>query len=251
MILPAIAGYMLGKHTPWYCIYTIIGVIYLAIFVLTQISEFPELTKKAASNKSQAQAQEKWGPAVYVLAIAATCYILGQLIFVSWVPQYVQQNLHMSVEEAGTMVARFWMSYMFGMWALTVVLRYVDMQKLVVVLALLAATFMYMFNTSSVAHMGYWIIALGFVSSAIYTTLITLGSQQTKVSSPKLVNFILTCGTVGTMLTFVVSAPIVKASGIHTALLTANALYGVVFLLCVALGFVTKHKENSVGATAH
>lgn len=251
MILPAIAGYMLGKHTPWYCIYTIIGVIYLAIFVLTQISEFPELTKKAASNKSQAQAQEKWGPAVYVLAIAATCYILGQLIFVSWVPQYVQQNLHMSVEEAGTMVARFWMSYMFGMWALTVVLRYVDMQKLVVVLALLAATFMYMFNTSTAAHMGYWIIALGFVSSAIYTTLITLGSQQTKVASPKLVNFILTCGTVGTMLTFVVSAPIVKASGIHTALLTANALYGVVFLLCVALGFVTKHKENSVGATAH
>ncbi len=32
-----------------------------------------------------------------------------------------------------------------------------------------------------------------------------LGSQQTKVASPKLVNFILTCGTIGTMLTFVVT----------------------------------------------
>ncbi|VDA81478.1 Protein TsgA [Klebsiella pneumoniae] len=40
-------------------------------------------------------------------------------------------------------------------------------------------------------------------SSAIYTSIITLGSQQTRVASPKLVNFILTCGTIGTMLTFV------------------------------------------------
>lgn len=38
-------------------------------------------------------------------------------------------------------------------------------------------------------------------SSAIYTSIITLGSQQTRVASPKLVNFILTCGTIGTMLT--------------------------------------------------
>ncbi len=54
---------------------------------------------------------------------------------------------------------------------------------------------------------------LGFFSSAIYTSIITLGSQQTRVASPKLVNFILTCGTIGTMLTFVVTGPIVAASG--------------------------------------
>jgi TsgA-like MFS transporter len=41
----------------------------------------------------------------------------------------------------------------------------------------------------------------GFFSSAIYTSIITLGSLQTKVASPKLVNFVLTCGTIGTMLT--------------------------------------------------
>ncbi len=63
------------------------------------------------------------------------------------------------------------------------------------------------------------IAALGFFSSAIYTTIITLGSQQTKVASPKLVNFILTCGTIGTMLTFVVTAPIVSHDGPHAALI--------------------------------
>lgn len=191
MILPAIAGYMLGKHAPWYWVYAVIGLIYVAIFVLTWISEFPQLGKQA--NSTEKTSSEKWGVGVYILAIAALCYILGQLVFISWVPQYVQKTFEMSVEEAGTMVARFWMSYMIGMWVLTLVLRFVDMHKLVLVLSLLATVFMYMFNTASeVAHLGYWIIALGFVSSAIYTTIITLASQQTKVASPKLVNFVLT-----------------------------------------------------------
>ena len=90
------------------------------------------------------------------------------------------------------------------------------------------------------------IMILGFFSSAIYTTIITLGSQQTRVSSPKLVNFILTCGTIGTMLTFVVTSPIVEHSGPHAALMTANGLYGVVFILCLLLGFVSKHRLNNI-----
>jgi TsgA-like MFS transporter len=253
MILPVVAGFMLGKHLPWFWIYAVIGLIYIAIFVLTQISVFPELGKKSNEN-DQAINNDKWGLGVYILAFAALSYILGQLIFISWVPLYVQNTFHMSVEEAGAMVGRFWMSYMIGMWILSVVLRYVDLHKLVVVLALLATLFMYMFNTTSViAHLGYWIIALGFVSSAIYTTLITLGSQQTKVASPKLVNFVLTCGTVGTMLTFVVSSPIVESAGIHAALVIADALYAFVFIACVALGFCSKHKVNAVegAVTAH
>ena len=111
--------------------------------------------------------------------------------------------------------------------------------------SMLASVLMYWFVSSQDASMLKWIImVLGFSSSAIYTTIITLGSLQTKVASPKLVNFILTCGTVGTMLTFVVTAPIVEKSGVHTALATANGLYAVVFVMCVLLGLVTKHRSH-------
>ncbi|MDI8800013.1 hypothetical protein MJM59_32865, partial [Salmonella enterica subsp. enterica serovar Montevideo] len=41
-----------------------------------------------------------------------------------------------------------------------------------------------------------------------------------------------TCGTIGTMLTFVVTGPIVAHSGPQAALLTANGLYAVVFVMC-------------------
>lgn len=65
------------------------------------------------------------------------------------------------------------MSYMVGMWAFSFILRFFDLQRILTVLAGLAAILMYVFNTGTPAHMAWSILALGFFSSAIYTTIIT------------------------------------------------------------------------------
>ncbi|WP_242600528.1 MFS transporter TsgA, partial [Erwinia billingiae] len=240
-IFPIIAAAILARSLPWYWVYACIGVIYVAIFVLALCFEFPVLGKKAP-NQPQGE-KEKWGVGVLLLSVAALCYILGQLGFIGWVPLYATKTMGLDISQAGGLVGNFWTSYMIGMWAFSAILRFFDPQRIVTVLALLATALMYWFVTSTDASMLKWImISLGFCSSAIYTTIITLGSLQTKVSSPKLVNFILTCGTVGTMLTFVVTGPIVEKGGAHAALLTANGLYAVVFVMCLLLGFVSKHK---------
>ncbi|WP_370547157.1 MFS transporter TsgA [Edwardsiella tarda] len=244
MVFPIIAATLLAQHVAWYWVYACIGVLYLAIFILTLCSDFPQLGKQAA-NAETPVSKEKWGIGVLFLSIAALCYILGQLGFIQWVPEYAAKHFGMSIEETGGLVSNFWTAYMVGMWFFSVVLRFFDLQRIVTVLAALSTFMMYMFVSSQQgALLSMYILGLGFVSSAIYTTLITLGSQQTKVSSPKLVNFILTCGTIGTMLTFVVTGPIVAHSGAHAALATANGLYFVVFVMCVLLGFVTKHRQH-------
>ncbi|MDU6586576.1 MAG: MFS transporter TsgA [Klebsiella michiganensis] len=194
--------------------------------------------------------EEKWGIGVLFLSIAALCYILGQLGFISWVPEYAK-GLGMSLGDAGKLVSDFWMSYMIGMWSFSFILRFFDLQRILTVLAGVATVLMYLFINGSPEHMPWFILTLGFFSSAIYTSIITLGSQQTRVSSPKLVNFILTCGTVGTMLTFVVTGPIVAASGPLAALHTANGLYAVVFVMCLILGFVSRHRQNNAAAESH
>jgi len=239
-IFPIIAAALLARALPWYWVYACISLIYVAIFVLALCFEFPVLGKKAAVQNVE---KEKWGIGVLFLSIAALCYILGQLGFIGWVPLYATKSMGMDLTQAGALVGNFWTAYMIGMWAFSAILRFFDPQRIVTVLALLATVLMYWFISSSDAAMLKWImISLGFFSSAIYTTLITLGSLQTKVSSPKLVNFILTCGTVGTMLTFVVTGPIVDKHGAHAALFTSNLLYAVVFVMCLLLGFVSKHK---------
>ena len=242
-IFPIIAAALLAHTLPWYWVYACIGVIYLAIFILALCFEFPDLSKKT-SNGTKVQ-KEKWGVGVALLSIAALCYILGQLGFIGWVPQYATNTMGMDIKQAGSLVGNFWTAYMVGMWAFSAILRFFDPQRIVTLLALMATLLMYWFISTTDAAMMKWImLCLGFFSSAIYTTIITLGSLQTKVSSPKLVNFILTCGTVGTMLTFVVTGPIVENYSVHTALSTANGLYAIVFVMCLLLGFVSKHKTH-------
>ncbi|POP43199.1 MFS transporter TsgA [Superficieibacter electus] len=248
MIFPMVAAYLLARSIEWYWVYACIGLVYVAIFILTFGCEFPALGKHAPKD-SQPVAREKWGIGVLFLSIAALCYILGQLGFISWVPEYAK-GLGMNLNDGSKLVSDFWMSYMVGMWVFSFVLRFFDLQRILVVLAGVATVLMYFFIKAQPEHMPWFILSLGFFSSAIYTTIITLGSQQTKLPSPKLVNFILTCGTIGTMLTFIVTGPIVAHSGPQAALLTANGLYAVVFAMCLALGFVTRHRQHAV-ATSH
>lgn len=249
MIFPIVAAWMLARTIEWYWVYACIGLLYVAIFALTFGCEFPVLSKKAETT-DPSPVKERWGIGVPFLCIAALCYILGQLGFIAWVPEYAK-SLKMSLNEAGTLVSNFWMSYMLGMWAFSFILRFFDLQLILSILSAIAAILMYCFISGSHHHMAWTILALGFFSSAIYTSIITLGSLQTRVSSPKLVNVILTCGTVGTMLTFVVTGPIVAKYGPKAALLTANALYAVVFLMCFVLGFVTRHRQHNATAMRH
>ncbi|WP_318464671.1 MFS transporter TsgA [Photobacterium leiognathi] len=243
MIFPVISAALLARRLEWYWVYVAIGGIYLAIFVLTLIAKFPVLGKKDEEEFEVLPEKEKWGLGVAFLAIAALCYILGQLGFVSWIPEYATKDLGMSITDAGQLVSYFWGAYMVGMWIFSVLLKKFDLQRFVMVLAALATVLMYWFNKDTDAKTLLYVIStLGFFSSAIYTSIITLGSQQTKAASPKLVNFILLCGTIGTMLTFVVTSPIVDKFGAHAALVTANGLYGVVFVMCFLVGFVTKHR---------
>ncbi|EOF5142957.1 MFS transporter TsgA [Klebsiella pneumoniae] len=250
MIFPMVAAVLLARSIEWYWVYACIGLVYVAIFVLTFGCDFPVLGKKAQSENSQPVVKEKWGIGVLFLSVAALCYILGQLGFISWVPEYAK-SLGMSLGDAGKLVSDFWMSYMIGMWSFSFILRFFDLQRILTVLAGLATVLMYLFINGSSEHMPWFILTLGFFSSAIYTSIITLGSQQTRVASPKLVNFILTCGTIGTMLTFVVTGPIVAASGPLAALHTANGLYAVVFVMCFILGFVSRHRQNNAQAASH
>ncbi|UDG79388.1 Protein TsgA [Candidatus Ecksteinia adelgidicola] len=243
MIFPVITGIFFKKNIHWYWIYACIGLLYMGIFLLTLCTNFPILIKKDSDMKKPI-IKEKWGIGVLFLSIAALCYILGQLGFIQWVPEYAIKSFGMDISNAGTLVSNFWISYMIGMWTFSYILRFFDLQRISTLLAFLSTIIMYFFsNTHQVEYLNYYIIMLGFVSSAIYTTLITLGSLQTKVVSPKLINFILTCGTIGTMLTFIITSPIVVKGGAHAALNTATLCYAIVTVMCILLGFVTKHRN--------
>lgn len=246
-IFPMLAGLLLERHITWYWIYACIGVVYVVIFILTLLSDFPVFKSHSADTLSKKlQTRETWGPGVALLALAALCYILGQLSFISWMPEYTISRFQMDILQVSRLVSNFWTAYMIGMWVFSALLRFFDLQHIATVLAAISAIFMYFFiHASNSALLPWYLLALGFFSSAIYTSIITLGSQQTRMTSHRLVNFILTCGTIGTMLTFVVTSPIVARYGVVAALQTSNLLYVTVFILCLLLGFISRHRTHN------
>ncbi len=82
MIFPMVAAFLLARSIEWYWVYACIGLVYPAIFILTFGCEFPALGKHAQHSQAPV-VKEKWGIGVLFLAVAALCYILGQLGFIS------------------------------------------------------------------------------------------------------------------------------------------------------------------------
>ncbi|HMI77076.1 MAG TPA: MFS transporter TsgA [Buchnera sp. (in: enterobacteria)] len=242
MLFPILTSILLENKISWYWIYIIIGMIYIVIFSLTLHANFPNL--KNNYKKEKIKKIEKYGVSIFLLSLSALFYILGQLGFISWIPEFAIQVIGVNILDAGKLVSHFWMAYMLGMWFFSVILKFFDLQKMISYLTGISCVLMYLFiNNTNYNYLKWIIVLLGFFSSAIYTLIITLASLQTKFSSPKIINLILTSGTVGTLLTFIITGPIISRYGILSALITSNILYFIVFILSLILSFFTQHKK--------
>ncbi|QCI26143.1 MFS transporter TsgA [Buchnera aphidicola] len=242
IIFPIITAFLLNNHVLWYWIYFIIGTIYFIIFLITINVQFPiyQIESEVPNIKNKT-----YQLSVLILCFTALCYILGQLGFISWIPEYARQTIGMNIKSASHLVSNFWCSYMIGMWCFSYILKFIDLQIALTTLSGISTFLMYLFiHNHSIKLFNFIILALGFFSSAIYTIIITLASLQTKQPSQKIINLILVCGTVGTLLTFIITGPIVSTMGIKDALMIPNILYSIVFILCGILYFTSKHKKH-------
>ncbi|XRX43055.1 MAG: MFS transporter TsgA [Buchnera aphidicola (Tetraneura sorini)] len=247
-LFPIIASFLISIKKPWYYIYIIIDIIYLIIFILSLITKFPIFSntiKKKIKEKEHLHLKTKI--CLILLSISSTIYILGQLSFISWIPEYIHKIIKLnSIKLSGKLVSNFWMSYMIGMWFFSFVLKSFDLQKILSILSGISTIIMFCFlHTKKIIILKCTIIILGFFSSAIYTIIISLASLQIKKLSPKIISLILTCGTIGSMLTFIFTGYIINKQGIITSLLVSNFLYSIVFIISIILFFFTCHKKNS------
>ncbi|AAM68059.1 MFS transporter TsgA [Buchnera aphidicola] len=241
MIFPIISAYLLDRKILWYWIYVFLGIIYFLIFILTVKSHFPVSEEKTKNNNEIKNLNIN----IILLSISALLYILGQLSFISWVPQYTTEIININIKKTGVLVSNFWMAYMIGMWCFSFIIKFFNLQRMFIFLTGSSSVLMYCFIYSkSYLALKYTIISLGFFSSAIYTIIITLASLETKKPSAKLINLILFFGTIGTLLTFIITSPIVAKKGLYTTLIFSNVLYVIVFFLSCIIFKNSKKKDH-------
>ncbi|QFQ32687.1 MFS transporter TsgA [Buchnera aphidicola (Aphis fabae)] len=239
MIFPIITAYLLENKFLWYWIYVCIGMVYFIIFILSVSVNFPESKEKI----NHTEKIKQWNFNIVLLSISALLYILGQLSFISWVPQYATEMMNINIKKTGNLVSNFWMAYMIGMWCFSFIIKFFNLNRIFVFLSGISAILMYVYiHSSNYLIMKYIIISLGFFSSAIYTIILTLASLQTKKPSAKIINMILFFGTIGTLLTFIITSPIVEKKGLYATLICSNILYSIVFSLSLVILVNSKNK---------
>ncbi|CAL4325478.1 Protein TsgA [Buchnera aphidicola (Neophyllaphis podocarpi)] len=243
ILFPFITSLLLSNKICWSWIYVIIEIIYLVIFLISITINFPKINK---INKKKSSNINIFNIEVIILSLSALLYILGQLSLVSWIPEYAIKSLKIDISIAGKLISNFWTFYMIGMWCFSAIIRFFDLKKIIIILTGISAILTFIITkTMNITIFKYAITALGFFSSSIYTIIITLGSMQTKISSPKIINIILTSGTFGTLLTFIITGPIVDIKGINISLSISNILYTFVFILYIIYFLYKNQKKNT------
>ncbi|QCI26935.1 MFS transporter TsgA [Buchnera aphidicola (Thelaxes californica)] len=246
MIIPIITTKIISHQYQWQWIYIIIGIIDCCIIIIALNTNF-EIKKIINQNekKKQKLITCKVWINIFLISISAFLYILGQLTLISWIPEYLMQTLNINIVQTGKIISIFWMFYMIGMWFFSFILKFFDLQKILVTLSGISSILIFTFiQFKNIYSLYINISLLGFFSSAIYTILITLASLQTKLPSLKLINIILISGTCGTVCTFIFTQPIIFIYGIKGALITGNILYTMVFIINIIIGYTSKHKMN-------
>ncbi|WP_343155114.1 MFS transporter TsgA [Buchnera aphidicola (Kurisakia onigurumii)] len=245
IFIPILSIKMLSLNIKWYWIYILISTIYIVIFFLTLNTNFYQLKISKKIEKKIMYNSIPIKLNTIILSICAMFYILAQLAFISWTPEFLLKNKKIILERSGNIISTFWTFYMIGMWFFSFFLKFYNIQKLQNFLLLISSISMYIFIHSNNIKILYCsIIMLGFFSSAIYTNIITLASLQTKIPSSKVVNSVLIAGTIGTLLTFIITKPIVVHYNIENALFFSNLLYLLVLILNYIFGFFSLHKKN-------
>ncbi|CAL4324255.1 Protein TsgA [Buchnera aphidicola (Periphyllus testudinaceus)] len=234
IIFPIINIFFIAHNIPWNYIYCLIGCIYFIIFIFSKLMILPEFMKNEMQAYHINNQSNKLNVNIFLLYIAALIYILGQLGFLSWIPEYSAKYLYINMKQSSKIISSFWFSYMIGMWFFSYFLKFYNFKKIIIFLSGISTLIMFCFIQNTNYPLALFLISLlGFFSSPIYGIIITLASIQTIKPSPKIINFTLLFGTIGTLLTFLVTSPIVKFQGVKSALIASNIFYFLIFLIFI------------------
>jgi TsgA-like MFS transporter len=188
---------------------------------------------------------------VLLFAAALLAYLTGQNVFTIWSPTYLQSAFHLSALQAGGIVGTFFGASSFGLITAALLVTRVAPRAVLCVSMTLAAVVTLLLAQAPDAGLFFALAtAFGFCSTCMFKLMISIGSEQIASSPPQLVTFLLFCTSLGGIVAPAVSAPVVKAFGVHASLYLTWAAYAAAFALVAAALLVERIVAGHRGVPA-
>jgi len=240
-VMPVLAGAAFNAGWPWWSGYAMVGVAVLATIVAVAVIPFPAVGRAAAIHRNAGMPARRGAYlTIALIAIGLATYVCGQTTFVIWAPAVLQNLLGVPALEAGTVVSSFFGPSSLGLITAAILVSRIPPRVVLLFALSMGVALSLLLATLTDAHLFFIVtFAFGFTTTCMFKLMISVGSEQLPSSPPTLVTFLLLCSGIGTMAAPIVSAQLVKLSGLHASLWDAFGLY-VATLLVTAAALVSE-----------
>lgn len=237
---PFIVGIFLTRDFPWQVPYLIGSVLLLPSLIGLKVN--PEILG-TKTNTSQGESFT-WKPSLVWLTISLLGYMIAETGFFFWIVPYLREVVEFPVDKAAFSLSIFWIFMGIGRFMAGRIAKKMRLDY-----------FLYSFLI--LAILGYWgtilvprqsliffLVGLtGLGCSALYATILSLGTQLFDNPSPKLVSTLVNIGTLGTVSGLVLYG-FLKNFLTIPSLLTVGGVSMILSLVAITQTFRTNRKNT-------
>jgi TsgA-like MFS transporter len=226
----AIATALVAAGIHWAGTYQFVAFIAAAVILLALFSQFPN----ARPDDPQANSREPWPLSVWLCVGALFLYTLGQYSMLWWLPNYATINLGATVDQAGRLVAMFWMGLFVAQIFVAWWVVKIGVTKLVLIAAVTTCLFSIPLWVCGDASVLPTIAFLwGVANFSLLKLVLSYATQMVMLPTPRLVSTLLLGATVGVAASPWVTSQIVVATDNHFILQFSTLCYAAMTALLI------------------
>lgn len=238
-----LAVFFIARAFHWAATYQFVALIAVTIVVLTLTSTLPDTTTPKSVEQSK---RERWPLSVWLCIAALFLYTLGQWSILLWLPNYAEEVLGASRDDAGALVGQFWS----GMFAAQIFVAWWVLKIGVKRLVVLAGTTTVVFSVplwlySDMGGLSLLAALWGFANLSLLKVTLSFATEMVLLPSARLVSALLLGATLGTAISPLVTSKIVEWTSNSFILKFGSACYVAmaILLLISSRQYQQRHLE--------
>ncbi|MGI9272621.1 MAG: MFS transporter TsgA [Woeseiaceae bacterium] len=234
VISTTLAGMLLARQFHWSSAYLLAFAVSLGIGIIALFSKYP-LTSKTESVRSSDAGTWNWPASVHLVGVSMLIYLVGFVTIYSWVPNYAQAVLGLSVEGSSEVVSRMFLGMFVGQLIMFFLVLRFPIQALIVIYASMATLLtVSLWSVQSALHLEIAMLCLGLATGGLFKTVLSYGTTAVLEPSPKMVSYLIFHAGLGTAVAPFLSSFVVEKSDMTAALQFATVCYVLTFVLILA-----------------
>ncbi|NOI67508.1 MFS transporter TsgA [Vibrio sp. 99-8-1] len=251
-IFPTLGTMIIAASFAWFnAYYTVIACVVI-VLLLTFFATFPKVTKEEQKDSHVEFNNNIWTPRVFLYAFMVGFYLIVQNGLITWGPAYLISEFNAEDGMAYSLIGNFFGPAVFGLLVTAAIVAKVSAKYVLIAVSLFAvAISAYLNFTTSMDSLLMAVTALGFLTASSYKILISIGSTQVRNAPPRLITFLLVCGSAGNMIAPSFNAFLIDTFGKSSAMkcvMVGYIILAIMAVLSVTVELLAKksnHESNS------